>query len=204
MNGPQLYVLASSSYGSWLNCRCGPFCHTTSRSRNFWQRRGMNANCHHKACQRASVMSSTAKMLLCHVTAFKYQQRRDYETELIARMATGFIIIQQPESRRKWILSDDTWKFNTASHKETTAMLLRFPEAGTCGGPSLTHAFISLEIKVVVVLADKNLPVFLPVEGSETFPSKVGSLFEGNSSRSFQFLISSCYFCSHLFYKWPP
>lgn len=107
MNGPQLYVLASSSYGAWLNCRCGPFCHTTSRSRNFWQRRGMNANCHHKACQRASVISSTAKMLLRLVTAFKYQQRRDYKTELIARMATGFIIIQ-PESRRKWILSDDT------------------------------------------------------------------------------------------------
>lgn len=68
---------------------------------------GMNANCHHKACQRASVISSTAKMLLRLVTAFKYQQRRDYKTELIARMATGFIIIQ-PESRRKWILPDDT------------------------------------------------------------------------------------------------
>lgn len=41
-------------------------------------------------------------------------------------------------------------------------MLPRFPEAGTCGGPSLTRAFISLEI-VVVVLADKSLylPVFL-------------------------------------------
>lgn len=39
-------------------------------------------------------------------------------------------------------------------------MLPRFPEAGTCSDLSLTGAFISFEI-VVVVLADKNL--YLPV-----------------------------------------
>lgn len=160
MNGSQLYLLASSSYGTWLNCRCGPFCHTASRSRNLTETGAMDANCHHRTCQRASVVSSTATTLPCHVTVFKYQQRRGYETELIARMAAGFIVIQQPESRRKWILSGDTWEFNTASHKETSAMLPRFPEAGTCSDLSLTGAFISFEI-VVVVLADKNL--YLPV-----------------------------------------
>lgn len=206
MNGSQLYLLASSSYGTWLNCRCGPFCHTASRSRNLTETGAMDANCHHRTCQRASVVSSTATTLPCHVTVFKYQQRRDYETELIARMAAGFIVIQQPESRRKWILSGDTWEFNTASQKETSAMLPRFPEAGTCSDLSLTGAFISFEI-VVVVLADKNL--YLPVfffcwKDLRLLPSKAGSLFEGNSSRSLQFLISSCYFCSHLFYKWPP
>lgn len=170
MNGSQLYLLASSSYGTWLNCRCGPFCHTASRSRNLTETGAMDANCHHRTCQRASVVSSTATTLPCHVTVFKYQQRRGYETELIARMAAGFIVIQQPESRRKWILSGDTWEFNTASHKETSAMLPRFPEAGTCSDLSLTGAFISFEI-VVVVLADKNLylPVFFLLEGSETF-----------------------------------
>ena len=172
----------------------------------IWQRRGRWMLTAHRTCQRASVVSSTATTLPCHVTVFKYQQRRDYETELIARMAAGFIVIQQPESRRKWILSGDTWEFNTASHKETSAMLPRFPEAGTCSDLSLTGAFISFEI-VVVVLADKNL--YLPVfffrwKDLRLLPSKAGSLFEGNSSRSLQFLISSCYFCSHLFYKWPP
>lgn len=84
-------------------------------------------------------------------------------------------------------------------------MFPRFLEGGTSGGLSLAGAFISLGI-VVIVLAAENLcsPVFLSVEGSKTFLSKVGSLFAGSSSRFLRFLISSCYFCSHLFCKWPP
>lgn len=93
--------------------------------------------------------------------------------------------------------------FSADSHKETSAMFPRFPEAGTCGGLSLTGAFISLVI-VVTALAAENLCSPLFIFFFQPFPSKVGSLFERSFSRFLRFLISSCYFCSHLLCKWPP
>ena len=89
--------------------------------------------------------------------------------------------------------------------KEVSVMFPRFLEAGTWGDLSSASAFISPGIGVIVLAAENLcLLVFLSVEGSKTFPSKVGSLFARSSSRLLRFLISSCYFCSHLFCKWPP
>lgn len=104
---------------------------------------------------------------------------------------------------------DPIWPYQKTSvqtlTKEESVMFPRFLEAGSCGGLSSAGVFISLWIAGIVLVA-KNLcsPVFLSVEGSKTFLSKVGSSFAGSSRGFLQFLISSCYFCSHLFCKWPP